>query len=64
MNMKVLFLLALTLLAAISTIATVAITLKTLAPASSSKTEMIPITRGSANVQPLGDLIGDPTAGG
>jgi len=58
--MKVLFLLALTLLAAFSTIATVAVTLKILTPASLSITTTIALTTSSRNVQPTGDPIDDP----
>lgn len=58
--MKVLFLLALTLLAAISTIATVAVTLKILTPASLSITTTIALTTSSGNIQPAGDPVDDP----
>lgn len=58
--MKVLFLLALTLLAAISTIATVAVTLKILTPASLSITTTIAANTRSGNIQPAGDPVDDP----
>lgn len=58
--MKVLFLLALTLLAAISTIATVAVTLKILTPASLSITTTIALTTSSGHIQPAGDPIDNP----
>jgi len=58
--MKVLFLLALTLLAAFSTIATVAVTLKILTPASLSITTTIALTTRSGNVQPTGDPVDNP----
>ncbi len=60
MNMKVLFLLALTLLAAISTIATVAVTLKIPTPVSFSVTKTIAVTTSSGKVQPAGDHVDDP----
>jgi len=60
MNMKVLFLLALTLLAAISTIAIVAVTLKILTPASLSITTIIAVTTSSGNIQPTGDPVDNP----
>ena len=58
--MKVLFLLALTLLAAFSTIATVAVTLKIPTPASLSITKTIALTTSSGKIQPAGDPVDDP----
>jgi hypothetical protein len=58
--MKVLFLLALTLLAAFSTIATVAVTLKILTPASLSITTTIALTTSFGNIHPAGDPIDNP----
>ncbi len=58
--MKVIFLLALTLLATISTIATVAVTLKIPTPVSSSVTKTIAVTTGYGNIQPTGDPVDNP----
>ena len=60
MKIKVLFLLALTLLATISTIATVAVTLKIPTPVSSGATKTIAVTTGSGNIQPTGDPVDNP----
>jgi hypothetical protein len=59
LKIKVLFLLALTLLAAISTIATVAVTLKR-TPVSFSVTKTKAATTDFGHVQPTGDPIDDP----
>ena len=59
MKMKALFLLALTVFAAISTIATVAVTLKIPTPASSS-TRGLAVTTDFDHVQPTGDPIDNP----
>ena len=59
MNFKVLFLLALTLLAAISTIATVAVTLKKTS-VSFNVTKAKTVTTDFGQVQPTGDPIDDP----
>jgi hypothetical protein len=60
--MKVLFLLALTLLAAFSTIATVAVTLKISMPASFSATKTIAAATSSGKVQLIGDPVDNPVA--
>ena len=60
LKMKVLFLLALTLLAAISTIATVAVTLKIPKPVSSNVTKTMAVTTSFGKVHPTGDPIDDP----
>jgi len=57
--MKALFLLALTVFAAISTIATVAVTLKIPTPASSRTTTLV-VPTGLGDAQPTGDPIDDP----
>jgi len=62
LNMKVLILLAITLLAAFSTIATVAATFEIPAPASSSTTQTVVVTTSSGYIQPTGDPINDPVA--
>jgi hypothetical protein len=59
LKIKVIFLMALTLLAAISTIATVAVTLKIPTPASSSTTSLT-VTTDFDHVQPTGDPIDNP----
>lgn len=59
MKIKVLFLLALTFLAAISTIAIVSVTLKK-PSVSFSVTETIAVTTGFGHIQPTGDPVDDP----
>ena len=60
MKIKVLFLLALTLLATISSIAIVAVTLKIPTPISASVTKTTAVTTGFGHVQPTGDPVDNP----
>jgi hypothetical protein len=60
LKIKVLFLLALTLLATISTIATVAMALKIPTPVSSNVTKTTAVITDFGHVQPTGDPIDDP----
>ena len=62
MNVKVLLLIALTLLATISAIATIAVTLNVPATALFSITKTKMITTSFGNVQPTGDPVDNPVA--
>jgi hypothetical protein len=60
LHIKVLFLLALTFLAATSAIVTVAVTPKIPTPVSLDATKTVTVTTGFNHTQPTGDPIDDP----